>query len=93
MLAPSGGGFADWSPRLGFCRALHAGGVTGPFPLREEYGKLFDFVNAKKLNIKNRGLKEVSVAPCLQIDPKQHEPGKTFLKDTQPCHKSYRLAL
>ncbi|NXF57406.1 SSRP1 protein, partial [Ciccaba nigrolineata] len=26
---------------------------------REEYGKLFDFVNAKKLNIKNRGLKEV----------------------------------
>lgn len=28
---------------------------------REEYGKLFDFVNAKKLNIKNRGLKEVSV--------------------------------
>ena len=34
--------------------------VTGPFPLREEYGKLFDFVNAKKLNIKNRGLKEVS---------------------------------
>lgn len=28
---------------------------------REEYGKLFDFVNAKKLNIKNRGLKEVPV--------------------------------
>ncbi|KAM4808926.1 FACT complex subunit SSRP1 [Rhinophrynus dorsalis] len=27
---------------------------------REEYGKLFDFVNAKKLNIKNRGLKEGS---------------------------------
>ncbi|XP_043541045.1 FACT complex subunit SSRP1-like [Chiloscyllium plagiosum] len=27
---------------------------------REEYGKLFDFVNAKKLNIKNRGMKEVS---------------------------------
>ncbi|KFV65028.1 FACT complex subunit SSRP1 [Dryobates pubescens] len=27
-------------------------------PRREEYGKLFDFVNAKKLNIKNRGLKE-----------------------------------
>ncbi|KAG8125399.1 hypothetical protein E2320_020703 [Naja naja] len=27
-------------------------------PHREEYGKLFDFVNAKKLNIKNRGLKE-----------------------------------
>ncbi|CAM9119625.1 unnamed protein product, partial [Lampetra fluviatilis] len=25
---------------------------------REEYGKLFDFVNGKKLNIKNRGLKE-----------------------------------
>ncbi|XP_068111683.1 FACT complex subunit SSRP1 [Hyperolius riggenbachi] len=25
---------------------------------REEYGKLFDFVSAKKLNIKNRGLKE-----------------------------------
>ncbi|XP_043940113.1 FACT complex subunit SSRP1 [Protopterus annectens] len=25
---------------------------------REEYGKLFDFVNAKKLNIKNRGPKE-----------------------------------
>ncbi|XP_056626171.1 FACT complex subunit SSRP1a [Triplophysa dalaica] len=25
---------------------------------REEYGKLFDFVNAKKLNIKNRGVKE-----------------------------------
>ncbi|XP_033014332.1 FACT complex subunit SSRP1 isoform X2 [Lacerta agilis] len=25
---------------------------------REEYGKLFDFVNTKKLNIKNRGLKE-----------------------------------
>uniref|UniRef100_A0A4W4G3G9 FACT complex subunit SSRP1 n=1 Tax=Electrophorus electricus TaxID=8005 RepID=A0A4W4G3G9_ELEEL len=25
---------------------------------REEYGKLFDFVNAKKLSIKNRGLKE-----------------------------------
>lgn len=27
---------------------------------REEYGKLFDFVNAKKLNIKNRGFKEVT---------------------------------
>uniref|UniRef100_A0A8B9JY14 FACT complex subunit SSRP1 n=1 Tax=Astyanax mexicanus TaxID=7994 RepID=A0A8B9JY14_ASTMX len=26
---------------------------------REEYGKLFDFVNAKKLSIKNRGLREV----------------------------------
>ncbi|KAG8434818.1 hypothetical protein GDO86_012971 [Hymenochirus boettgeri] len=26
---------------------------------REEYGKLFDFVNAKKLSIKNRGLKEL----------------------------------
>uniref|UniRef100_A0AAQ6A5H9 FACT complex subunit SSRP1 n=1 Tax=Amphiprion ocellaris TaxID=80972 RepID=A0AAQ6A5H9_AMPOC len=26
---------------------------------REEYGKLFDFVNAKKLNIKNRGFKEI----------------------------------
>lgn len=26
---------------------------------REEYGKLFDFVNAKKLSIKNRGFKEV----------------------------------
>ncbi|XP_062380501.1 FACT complex subunit SSRP1a [Sardina pilchardus] len=25
---------------------------------RQEYGKLFDFVNAKKLNIKNRGFKE-----------------------------------
>ncbi|KAM4032902.1 FACT complex subunit SSRP1 [Anomaloglossus baeobatrachus] len=25
---------------------------------REEYGKLFDFVNSKKLNLKNRGLKE-----------------------------------
>uniref|UniRef100_A0A8B9JZR0 FACT complex subunit SSRP1 n=1 Tax=Astyanax mexicanus TaxID=7994 RepID=A0A8B9JZR0_ASTMX len=25
---------------------------------REEYGKLFDFVNAKKLSIKNRGLRE-----------------------------------
>lgn len=32
---------------------------TAPSPPREEYGKLFDFVNAKKLNIKNRGLKEV----------------------------------
>lgn len=31
-------------------------------PCREEYGKLFDFVNAKKLNIKNRGLKEVLVS-------------------------------
>lgn len=32
-----------------------------PFLLfREEYGKLFDFVNAKKLNIKNRGFKEVT---------------------------------
>lgn len=29
-----------------------------PF-FREEYGKLFDFVNAKKLSIKNRGFKEV----------------------------------
>lgn len=29
------------------------------FFCREEYGKLFDFVNAKKLNIKNRGFKEV----------------------------------
>lgn len=29
------------------------------FLSREEYGKLFDFVNAKKLNIKNRGFKEV----------------------------------
>uniref|UniRef100_A0A8C5BYQ4 FACT complex subunit SSRP1 n=1 Tax=Gadus morhua TaxID=8049 RepID=A0A8C5BYQ4_GADMO len=28
---------------------------------REEYGKLFDFVNAKKLNIKNRGFKEKKV--------------------------------
>uniref|UniRef100_A0A673Z1I2 FACT complex subunit SSRP1 n=1 Tax=Salmo trutta TaxID=8032 RepID=A0A673Z1I2_SALTR len=26
---------------------------------REEYGKLFDFVNAKKLHIKNRGFKEI----------------------------------
>uniref|UniRef100_A0A673Z3S1 FACT complex subunit SSRP1 n=1 Tax=Salmo trutta TaxID=8032 RepID=A0A673Z3S1_SALTR len=28
---------------------------------REEYGKLFDFVNAKKLHIKNRGFKEKKV--------------------------------
>lgn len=31
------------------------------FSFREEYGKLFDFVNAKKLNIKNRGFKEVTL--------------------------------
>ncbi|XP_042202637.1 FACT complex subunit SSRP1-like [Callorhinchus milii] len=30
---------------------------------REEYGKLFDFVNAKKLNIKNRGIKETIKQP------------------------------
>lgn len=36
-------------------------GQALPFLLfREEYGKLFDFVNAKKLNIKNRGFKEVT---------------------------------
>uniref|UniRef100_A0A6Q2YT01 FACT complex subunit SSRP1 n=1 Tax=Esox lucius TaxID=8010 RepID=A0A6Q2YT01_ESOLU len=29
---------------------------------REEYGKLFDFVTAKKLSIKNRGFKEVNVS-------------------------------
>lgn len=29
MLAPSGGGFADWSPRLGFRRAPHAGEGEG----------------------------------------------------------------
>lgn len=41
---------------------------------REEYGKLFDFVNVKKLNIKNRGLKEVplsveemSLSPVLSV--------------------------
>lgn len=35
---------------------------------REEYGKLFDFVNAKKLNIKNRGFKEVTIAPHARHD-------------------------
>ena len=34
---------------------------------REEYGKLFDFVNAKKLNIKNRGFKEVSGFGCAML--------------------------
>lgn len=47
-------------------------------PHREEYGKLFDFVNAKKLNIKNRGLKEVSVgrmcpSPVLSVEEKGAE--------------------
>ena len=69
-----------WAPRsvrpLGGVETAHspprvgpAHWVTGPSPLREEYGKLFDFVNAKKLNIKNRGLKEVPgrawEEPCL----------------------------
>jgi len=37
--------------------------VSLSLPSREEYGKLFDFVNAKKLNIKNRGFKEVMHQP------------------------------
>ncbi|NWU86227.1 SSRP1 protein, partial [Onychorhynchus coronatus] len=43
---------------------------------REEYGKLFDFVNAKKLNIKNRGLKEPpqqSYDEYADSDPPQHD--------------------
>lgn len=52
--------------------------MTFVFPHREEYGKLFDFVNAKKLNIKNRGLKEVSVgrthlSPVLSVEEKGAE--------------------
>lgn len=40
------------------------------FLFREEYGKLFDFVNAKKLSIKNRGFKEVCVCSFLIFDHK-----------------------
>uniref|UniRef100_A0A674KDA5 FACT complex subunit SSRP1 n=1 Tax=Terrapene triunguis TaxID=2587831 RepID=A0A674KDA5_9SAUR len=41
---------------------------------REEYGKLFDFVNAKKLNIKNRGHKEVpSYDEYADSDEDQHD--------------------
>lgn len=36
---------------------------------REEYGKLFDFVNAKKLNIKNRGFKEVTLFFSFSLSP------------------------
>ncbi|KAF4008691.1 hypothetical protein G4228_020478, partial [Cervus hanglu yarkandensis] len=43
---------------------------------REEYGELFDFVNAKKLNIKNRGLKEgmnASYDEYADSDEDQHD--------------------
>uniref|UniRef100_A0A671VAR8 FACT complex subunit SSRP1 n=1 Tax=Sparus aurata TaxID=8175 RepID=A0A671VAR8_SPAAU len=44
---------------------------------REEYGKLFDFVNAKKLNIKNRGFKERGSVkmngPYSDSDEDQHD--------------------
>uniref|UniRef100_A0A672QFV0 FACT complex subunit SSRP1 n=1 Tax=Sinocyclocheilus grahami TaxID=75366 RepID=A0A672QFV0_SINGR len=40
---------------------------------REEYGKLFDFVNAKKLSIKNRGFKEVCLQPIFDSDDDQHD--------------------
>ena len=42
---------------------MNCNGQTFLLPTREEYGKLFDFVNAKKLNIKNRGFKEVTADP------------------------------
>uniref|UniRef100_A0A4W5MDW5 FACT complex subunit SSRP1 n=1 Tax=Hucho hucho TaxID=62062 RepID=A0A4W5MDW5_9TELE len=40
---------------------------------REEYGKLFDFVNAKKLNIKNRGFKESKNNEYSDSDEDQHD--------------------
>uniref|UniRef100_A0A4W6DF61 FACT complex subunit SSRP1 n=1 Tax=Lates calcarifer TaxID=8187 RepID=A0A4W6DF61_LATCA len=40
---------------------------------REEYGKLFDFVNAKKLNIKNRGFKEGNIDEYSDSDDDQHD--------------------
>eukprot|EP00063_Salmo_salar_P092773 XP_014067608.1 PREDICTED: FACT complex subunit SSRP1 isoform X2 [Salmo salar] len=40
---------------------------------REEYGKLFDFVNAKKLNIKNRGFKEAKNNEYSDSDDDQHD--------------------
>uniref|UniRef100_A0A8C6TK77 FACT complex subunit SSRP1 n=1 Tax=Neogobius melanostomus TaxID=47308 RepID=A0A8C6TK77_9GOBI len=40
---------------------------------REEYGKLFDFVNAKKLNIKNRGFKEGKPNEYSDSDEDQHD--------------------
>uniref|UniRef100_A0AAX7SE71 FACT complex subunit SSRP1 n=1 Tax=Astatotilapia calliptera TaxID=8154 RepID=A0AAX7SE71_ASTCA len=40
---------------------------------REEYGKLFDFVNAKKLNIKNRGFKEGKIDEYSDSDDDQHD--------------------
>uniref|UniRef100_A0A8C2XNW2 FACT complex subunit SSRP1 n=1 Tax=Cyclopterus lumpus TaxID=8103 RepID=A0A8C2XNW2_CYCLU len=40
---------------------------------REEYGKLFDFVNAKKLNIKNRGFKEGKIDEYSDSDEDQHD--------------------
>uniref|UniRef100_A0A4W5L1G3 FACT complex subunit SSRP1 n=1 Tax=Hucho hucho TaxID=62062 RepID=A0A4W5L1G3_9TELE len=40
---------------------------------REEYGKLFDFVNAKKLHIKNRGFKEAKNNEYSDSDDDQHD--------------------
>uniref|UniRef100_A0A8C9U402 FACT complex subunit SSRP1 n=1 Tax=Scleropages formosus TaxID=113540 RepID=A0A8C9U402_SCLFO len=40
---------------------------------REEYGKLFDFVSAKKLNIKNRGFKEGNDNMYSDSDDDQHD--------------------
>ncbi|KAK6298950.1 FACT complex subunit SSRP1a isoform X2 [Coregonus clupeaformis] len=40
---------------------------------REEYGKLFDFVNAKKLDIKNRGFKEAKNNEYSDSDDDQHD--------------------
>ena len=46
--------------------------------IEREDGKLFDFVSAKKLNIKNRGLKEgmnPSYDECAASDEDQHDAG------------------
>nr|DBA15492.1 TPA: hypothetical protein GDO54_004694 [Pyxicephalus adspersus] len=48
---------------------------------REEYGKLFDFVNAKKLNIKNRGLKE-------EWDRKAEEAKRDYEKALKEYNKN-----
>lgn len=49
---------------------------------REEYGKLFDFVTAKKLSIKNRGFKEVCHLQNYINFPKRTQ---IFLSDRDNC--------
>ena len=51
---------------------------------REEYGKLFDFVNAKKLSIKNQGLKEgmnPSYDEYADLEEDQHDAYLEWMKE------------